>query len=266
MPTSCRKPLYTPANGTGASSGATEGRGSSSACGAQLCAQRRVWHHPNTAEGQVRTPRSQMPASLPPSEGTAPGLLTPKQHKGNKTTGSPHGLPQRLHSEGGTPQGLQSCRRGHGERNEKLGWTPAQMRWVSKINLSTVKRSHKVWELLPALSPARSCSAASTRLRGAPWHRVAELQQGGDSAVAPPAPGGSGALGLVPRTCAWCRMSQGNPGGNWLPEAMQRHRAHMAVPPSPQPRQDRGRAVPRGVGPGEGEAVPKAPTQHHSCT
>lgn len=207
-----------------------------------------------------------MPASLPPSEGTAPGLLTPKQHKGNKTTGSPHGLPQRLHSEGGTPQGLQSSRRGHGERNEKLGWTPAQMRWVSKINLSTVKRSHKVWELLPALSPARSCSAASTRLRGAPWHRVAELQQGGDSAVALPAPGGSGALGLVPRTCAWCRMSQGNPGGNWLPEAMQRHRAHMAVPPSPQPRQDRGRAVPRGVGPGEGEAVPKAPTQHHSRT
>lgn len=173
-----------------------------------------------------------MPASLPPSEGTAPGLLTPKQHKGNKTTGSPHGLPQRLHSEGGTPQGLQSCRRGHGERNEKLGWTPAQMRWVSKINLSTVKRSHKVWELLPALSPARSCSAASTRLRGAPWHRVAELQQGGDSAVAPPAPGSSGALGLVPRTCAWCGMSQGNSLGNWLPEAMQRHRAHMAVPPS----------------------------------
>lgn len=105
MPTSRGKPSAYAADGTGASSGATEGRGFSSASGAQLCAQRRVWHHPSTAEGQVRTPWSQMPTSFPLSEGTAPGLhtlLTPKQHKGNKKTGSPHGLPQRLHSKGGT--------------------------------------------------------------------------------------------------------------------------------------------------------------------
>lgn len=84
--------------------------------------------------------------------------------------------------------------------------------------------------------------------------------------MAAPAPGVSGALGLMPWTRAWCGMSQGNSGENRLPEAMQRCRAHVAVPPSPQPRRDRGRAVPSGVGPGEGEAGPKAPTQHHGCT
>lgn len=75
--------------------------------------------------------------------------------------------------------------------------------------------------------------------------------------MAAPAPGVSGALGLMPWTRAWCEMSQGNSGENRLPEAM---------PPSPQPRRDRGRAVPSGAGPGEGEAGPKAPTQHHGCT
>lgn len=50
---------------------------------------------------------------------------------------------------------------GHMDRNEECSWMLSQTQCFSIINLHTVNRSHKLWELLLPMSSARNCSNAS---------------------------------------------------------------------------------------------------------